>query len=205
MKVIDRSGDAVPRIYEARSWPSRTPLATPIWRPRGVATFKVLSVDGGGIRGIIPAHWLTRLEAELKAQKSGSLLDVFDLFAGTSTGSIIAAGLSVGKSAAELCALYEVGGKKIFSKSWLSNPFRYGGGALLPAYSGVGLDELLDKEFQNTRLGDAAKRLLITAFNGGSRTLKLFDSDKPSDKNYLLREVVRRILKRRTGLPYRRR
>jgi hypothetical protein len=90
-----------------------------------------------------------------------------------------------------ICTLYEKEGGKIFPMSLLCNPLRYGGGAFRPAYNGRGLDEVLEKEFQTKRLGDAKKRLLITAFNGGSRTLKLFDSDKPSDKEYLMRDVVR--------------
>jgi uncharacterized protein len=71
-----------------------------------MATFKILSIDGGGIRGIIPAFWLTRIEHELALKSRQSLLDVFDMFAGTSTGSIIAAGLAMGRSANDILKLY---------------------------------------------------------------------------------------------------
>jgi len=57
-------------------------------------SFKILSIDGGGIRGIIPGQILVALENKLKT-KSGNpearLSDYFDLFAGTSTGAILAA------------------------------------------------------------------------------------------------------------------
>ena len=83
-----------------------------------MSSFKILAIDGGGIRGIIPAHWLVSLEASLKAaNKELSLFSVFDLFAGTSTGSIIAAGLAIGKSAEEICGLYRKHGEKIFPSS----------------------------------------------------------------------------------------
>ena len=102
-----------------------------------MATFKILSIDGGGIRGIIPAYWLTRLEAELKAKADLTLHEVFDLFAGTSTGSIIAAGLAIGRSANEILKLYEEKGSKIFPTPLLRNPLRYWG-TFLPAYDGEG-------------------------------------------------------------------
>jgi patatin-like phospholipase/acyl hydrolase len=67
---------------------------------------------------------------------------VFDVFAGTSTGSIIAAGLANGKSANEIRRLYEEKGSRIFPTSLLCNPLRYLG-AFRPAYSGTGLDDTL--------------------------------------------------------------
>ncbi len=69
---------------------------------------RILSIDGGGIRGIIPLCVLAKLEAELKARhgESAALRDVFDLVAGTSTGSIIAAGVATGLSAGEMLDLY---------------------------------------------------------------------------------------------------
>lgn len=62
----------------------------------------ILSIDGGGIKGIIPLHALVRLESH-----SGKACnDIFDMIAGTSTGSVIAAGLSLGISARGLLAMY---------------------------------------------------------------------------------------------------
>src|SRR5918997_6844902 len=80
---------------------------------------KVLSIDGGGIRGIIPAMVLAEIE-----RRTGKLTsEVFDLVAGTSTGGILALGLTKpGQdggpeySAEELIELYEAEGEEIFSR-----------------------------------------------------------------------------------------
>lgn len=72
--------------------------------------YRILSIDGGGIRGIIPAKWLTKLEEEL-----GSPLHThFDLVVGTSTGAMLAAGISAGIPAADLLNIYVESGCKIF-------------------------------------------------------------------------------------------
>jgi hypothetical protein len=62
---------------------------------------------------------------------------------------------------------------------------------LRPAYSAAGLESVLQVEFREVKLRDAQKRLLVTAFKGGSRTLRLFDSGDVGDKDYTLREVIR--------------
>src|SRR5438067_10935122 len=91
--------------------------------PRGVgrggdmAVFKVLAVDGGGIRGLIPALILAKIEDQTKQRIS----DMFDLVAGTSTGGILALGLTkpgadgkAEKSAQDVARLYEEAGPTIF-------------------------------------------------------------------------------------------
>ena len=88
---------------------------------------RILSVDGGGIRGIIPARILQRIEEGTEKHA----IDLFHLIAGTSTGGIIGCGLLKGKTAAELAQLYADRGGEIFHRSlWdkvttidgLSNP-----------------------------------------------------------------------------------
>ena len=81
---------------------------------------KVLSIDGGGIRGLIPALVL----AEIEKQKSKPVSELFDLLAGTSTGGILSLGLvrsdGEGKakySAEKLAEIYQKRGKEIFSRS----------------------------------------------------------------------------------------
>jgi patatin-like phospholipase/acyl hydrolase len=77
--------------------------------------FKILSIDGGGIRGIFPAQYLACLEARLEEEnKSGKLCDHFDLICGTSTGGIIALGLGLGMKSNEMVELYENHRKDIF-------------------------------------------------------------------------------------------
>lgn len=70
--------------------------------------FKILSIDGGGIRGIFPAMFLCDLEAKLKAdgKENWQIYQNFDLICGTSTGGIIAIALALGIPAKDIYALY---------------------------------------------------------------------------------------------------
>ncbi|MBD2353049.1 patatin-like phospholipase family protein [Tolypothrix sp. FACHB-123] len=77
-------------------------------------TFKILSLDGGGMRGVITARILQEVEKQVKKQKGQNLNEYFDLITGTSTGSILAAGLVVGKTSQELIDLYINEGRRIF-------------------------------------------------------------------------------------------
>jgi len=84
---------------------------------------KILSLDGGGIRGVLTLEILsqieTQLKTELKKNESFRLSDYFDYIGGTSTGAIIAAGLSLGMSVNELLNFYEDHGEAMFDKSFL--------------------------------------------------------------------------------------
>ncbi|NEN94892.1 MAG: hypothetical protein F6K50_04945 [Moorea sp. SIO3I7] len=66
-------------------------------------TYKILSLDGGGFRGVISARIIQKFEEKLDKP----LHEYFDLVAGTSTGSLLAAGICLGKTADELLNLYE--------------------------------------------------------------------------------------------------
>lgn len=86
--------------------------------PDAMGAKNILSLDGGGIRGALTLGYLKKIETLLK-DKNGKdylLCDHFDLIGGTSTGSIIAAGLAIGKSVDELTDLYMDLGGKIFGK-----------------------------------------------------------------------------------------
>ncbi|WP_417858644.1 CBASS cGAMP-activated phospholipase [Xanthomarina gelatinilytica] len=78
--------------------------------------FKILSIDGGGIKGVFPAMFLMLLEDELKNRSDGKtkIYQHFDLITGTSTGGIIAIALALGISAKEIYLLYLDNAKKIF-------------------------------------------------------------------------------------------
>ena len=81
---------------------------------------RILSLDGGGIRGMFSLQILSRIESLLRIHHGRHdlvLADVFDCFAGTSTGAIIAAGLCWGMSVAEIEGLYVQHGPEIFSRS----------------------------------------------------------------------------------------
>jgi uncharacterized protein len=90
---------------------------------------RLLSVDGGGIRGVLSLGILRRIEAILKAQNGGRddfrLSHYFDYIAGTSTGGIIAAGLAVGMSVDEILTFYKEAGAQMFVKANLLQRLRY--------------------------------------------------------------------------------
>ena len=84
-------------------------------------TIRILSIDGGGIRGILPARLLQEIERRTKK----SAADLFDLIAGTSTGGIICCGIAAGISAQKLGDLYAQQGGAIFDRSFwqrVTNP-----------------------------------------------------------------------------------
>jgi len=82
---------------------------------------KILSLDGGGVRGVLTLSFLKRIENELRGRLGGGpdfrLSDYFDLIGGTSTGAIIAAGLALGFSVEKLQKLYLQLSREVFKKS----------------------------------------------------------------------------------------
>ena len=97
-----------------------------------------IAIDGGGIRGVMITQALIALEAELGKPVG----EIFSLSAGTSTGSIISAGLGAGLSAQRMYDLYVQLGATIFpntlrSKLWPIFPYRYSGQPLVDALKSV--------------------------------------------------------------------
>src|SRR5687767_10134770 len=80
--------------------------------------FNILTIDGGGIRGIFPAMFLASIEAELKSRgiEKYRIYENFQLISGTSTGGIIAIALALGIPAAEILDLYLDNAAVIFGK-----------------------------------------------------------------------------------------
>jgi len=89
---------------------------------------KLLAIDGGGIRGVLALEVLQKIEDLLKTKSGRSdfrLADYFDYIAGTSTGGIIAAGLSIGMSVGEILEFYQEAGAQMFVKANLLRRLRY--------------------------------------------------------------------------------
>src|SRR5689334_24238683 len=128
-----------------------------------MATIKVLAIDGGGIRGIIPAIIL----ADIQKRLGRNLHQVFDLIAGTSTGGIIALGIGTASNAGqpytpeELVKLYVENGPAIFKKNFFT-PAR---ALVSPKYSPDGLEATLAKFFQSTEFKTALTPLLISSYD----------------------------------------
>lgn len=158
--------------------------------------FKILACDGGGIRGLLTTVILERLE-----QKLGSPLNQhFDMFAGTSTGSIIACAIAKGMSAKDLRKFYEDRGKDIFpdlkSLSFLWNSLldRIKTGDLsLPLFPGDGLDRVLqDKDiFGDILFGGLPKPTLVVSYDAYNRTAVVFKSNQPEFSQIPIWEVCR--------------
>lgn len=124
-----------------------------------MSSYRVLSLDGGGIRGLITAILLERLE-----EAHPGFLSYIDLFAGTSTGGLLALGLASGMSPKEIRSLYEEMGKRVFSNSFLDGILDLGN--LIGAEYSIGpLKRELENRFGDKRLGDLPKKVLVSSFD----------------------------------------
>jgi uncharacterized protein len=123
---------------------------------------KVLAIDGGGIRGLIPALVL----AEVERRTARPVATLFDLVAGTSTGAILACALTRPDpmSAARAAELYEQEGPQIFDRSLLKQITSLGG-LIDERYDSSGLVASLQRHLGDTRLAQATTGLLITAYD----------------------------------------
>lgn len=98
-------------------------------RMRASGAKTILALDGGGIRGMITVEVLAEIERVLRKQlRRGEdfvLADYFDFIAGTSTGAIIAACISLGMKVADIRKFYLSSGEEMFDRAFLLKRFRY--------------------------------------------------------------------------------
>jgi len=122
---------------------------------------RILSIDGGGIKGVFPIAFLARVESELQLKAIGRY---FDLIAGTSVGGIIALGLGLGLTARELQEFFISNGSEIF-------PSEFPGLTTLrlivgrDRYRAERFRQALDEAFGTRKLGESKTRLLIPSFD----------------------------------------
>src|SRR5512133_1894263 len=167
--------------------------------------FRILSIDGGGIRGIIPGQILVALEEKLRkttGKPEACISDYFDLIAGTSTGGILACALLCPGSekpkkprftAQEVVDLYMERGDEIFSVP-VFHKLRTAFGVLDEKYPSNGIDEALNDYFGNTKLSMMRKPCLIPAYDITRRKGHFFtshDAKKNPAKDFLIRDVAR--------------
>jgi uncharacterized protein len=119
--------------------------------------FRVLALDGGGVRGAFGASLLAEIERTL----GQPIYRYFDLIVGTSTGGIIAAGLALGMRAAEIRELYETLGVNIFAPAQR----RFMGPLFAPKYSRTALTTALRAVYGDKLIRDAKVRLVVPAVN----------------------------------------
>lgn len=158
-----------------------------------------MSIDGGGIRGILPATILDECERHfLNGQTAGSY---FDMIAGTSTGGIIALGLSRGMSAREILELYLENGGKIFPTQphtvktpWWKRVARIAKDAQSVRYDPDALQRMLEQSFGRQVYGDAERRLVIPTFDARTKVNVLKTPHHPdfqSDWQHKMVDVAR--------------
>lgn len=165
----DRRANTRPTRRERQPWP--------VGRP-----FRILSLDGGGIRGIYTAELLRRCEERFCG--GAPLATYFDMIGGTSTGGIIALGLGLGISTAEIVHFYRDDGRRIFPPlpdglfargrrlwSWLNGP----------VLEHEELEKALRKRFEDRLLGESMTRLVIPAFMMPKTEIAVFKTDHHKD------------------------
>jgi uncharacterized protein len=123
---------------------------------------RVLAIDGGGIRGLIPAIVLT----ELERRAGRRTFELFDLIAGTSTGGILACALCAPDSlpASELVKLYEEEGPEIFDRS-LFQRIKSAEGLLDEKYDDAALDRALERFLEHKRLSETVPDLIVPSYD----------------------------------------
>ncbi|MFW5983369.1 MAG: CBASS cGAMP-activated phospholipase [bacterium] len=141
-------------------------------------SFRILSIDGGGIRGLFPAYFLSQIENSLRdeGKDEWKIYNYFDLICGTSTGGIIAIGLGLGMPASKIAELYNNHARDIFGKR--KNFFRR---ILDTKHDNQILENLLKNYFseytnvETPKLGHSKTRLCIPVYdlvNGEPNILK---------------------------------
>src|SRR5262245_45139780 len=134
--------------------------------------FRILSLDGGGIKGTFTASVLAHLEESTGKR----VLDHFDLIVGTSTGGILAIGLGLGFTGRDLLEFYRREGPAIFpgtslvarSAGFLKQLF------VGPKFSGTVLRDALAKVLDNKRFGESRCRLVVPSYDAVYGRIYLF-------------------------------
>ena len=154
---------------------------------------RVLSIDGGGIRGIIPAMIL----AEIEKRTGRPISELFDLVVGTSTGSILVLGLTKPDpkhpdiphyTAQQLVELYVQEGQKIFPPGF--DAFKNVKRIFSPKYSQRGLEEVLTKYFGDFSLREALTNVVIPAYEIEDRKHFFFESFSGRTNHLFMYEVA---------------
>ena len=167
-----RSGGALSR--------SRIPLPWPAGRP-----FRILAIDGGGIRGIFPAAFLAGLERRFL--RGRSVGEYFDIIAGTSTGGILALGLASGHPASTLRDVYVQRGCEIFPPlrrgvlGRLERALRSVRRCFSHLYNREALERVLQDALGDRTLRDARARLCIPSFDGQYGEVYIFKTPHHPD------------------------
>jgi hypothetical protein len=157
---------------------------------------RILAVDGGGIRGIVPATVLVELQRRLPRP----IVDYFDVVAGTSTGGLVASAVCAPGPAGgprytpqQILEFYVRDCRQIFHRSpwWFIESL---GGLRRPKYPARGIEAFLSDRFGDTELRHALKPLVMVSYDLTRRAPWVFSSvlaAEEASRNYLLRDACR--------------
>lgn len=161
-----------------------------------MAPFRILSLDGGGIRGIIPALVL----ADLERRTRRPVAELFDLIAGTSTGGILALGLvrpgpdgRPQHSAQAMVELYAKDGPRIFARAPLHRIAALGN-LLEEKYPSAGVETVLAEHFGEALLSEALTTVFVTSYDIEMREPYFFKSHrarKDPRRDHPMRDAAR--------------
>ena len=169
--------------------------------------YAALSLDGGGIRGILPCMVL----AEIERLTQEPIADLFDVMSGTSTGGILACGLNIWEeqdgelkpqfTAAELLNLYTGdNGKGIFKSAGYGKILNFLRSILRPKYPSVNVEKILKENFQyqisgkQPKLSESRTDVLVTAYDACAKKpfyFKSSDARRFDYENYEMWQVAR--------------
>lgn len=167
-----RSAGAIPQRRVPQDWPPDR-------------RFRILAIDGGGIRGIFPAAVLAGLERRFTGGRS--IGKYFDLVAGTSTGGILALGLGYGYTATDLLDLYVSRGNEVFPPlpdtvfGRVKGLWRGGAHYIRYRYDRHGLETLLTDRLGDRLFGQSKLRLVVPAFEGRHSEVFVFKTPHHPD------------------------
>jgi patatin-like phospholipase/acyl hydrolase len=129
--------------------------------------FQILSLDGGGMKGLFSAALLAAIEEDLHI----NIVDHFDLIAGTSTGGIIALGLGLGMNPREIVEFYLNEGPNLFPRWFGLKRLQHW---VYRKFSAAPLQDALKRCFKDKRFGDSKTPLIIPSYNLGEDDVYLF-------------------------------
>ncbi|MCA2247653.1 MULTISPECIES: CBASS cGAMP-activated phospholipase [Mycobacterium avium complex (MAC)] len=154
--------------------------------------FKILALDGGGLRGIFTAAVL----AEAARVFGPAFLQSVDLIVGTSTGGIIALGLAAGKAPSELLGFYQNAGPRIFGHP------RKVAQLWSPKYDRGPLDDVLKREFgESMKMNDLTKPVCISAYELVHGTTRVWKDDHHQDLSFGGEQLVWKVAAATSAAP----
>lgn len=152
--------------------------------------FRLLTLDGGGIRGIIQLIWIERLEQHLGAPIHANV----DLIAGTSVGAIIGCAVAAGRSAEEIHSMWLSSANVAFNKgTQMTDRLRQLAnlGGMAPKYLDTGLIQLLKSVFGSMTMGELRRPTLALAYCPRTMDVHVFSSMAEEHKDLPVWEVCR--------------